>query len=198
MRVDLRSDMLSRPTPAMRRAMEAMECPGDVIEIRKVKEFERVHGAILPGGESTTIYRLLRDFELFEPLRRRVLIEKIPVLGTCAGMVLLACEGDEQVERSGTKLLGLVDAKVCRNAFGRQRESFEAPVVIEGMEEPFPAVFIRAPAYERVWGDAKVLASMGDRIILARQDNVLASAFHPELTGDLRLHGIFLNMVRRE
>ena len=130
---------------------------------------------------------------MFRMLRERA-GDGIPVFGTCAGMVLLASRGDEQVEKTRTELLKLVDADVVRNAFGRQKESFEAEVDVKGLEKPYHAVFIRAPAYTRVSKEVKILSRIGDRIILCRRDNILASAFHPELTGDLRIHRLFLDM----
>ena len=182
---------------AMRTAMNAHGYEGEVLSIRSVDVLRTVDGVVLPGGESTAIYKLLRDFGLFDVLRERAANHNTPIFGTCAGMVLLASEGDEQVERSGTGLLGLVSAKVSRNAFGRQRESFEGMVDVKGLTKQYPAVFIRAPAYEKVWGEAEILAEIGGMIVLARQRNVLASAFHPELTGDHRIHGMFLEMIGR-
>ena len=184
---------VSEHVNAMRRAMDSLGYGGEVISIRKERDLAGVDGAILPGGESTTIYRMLRDFELFEPLRERCVKEKFPVFGTCAGMVLLAKEGDDQVAKTKTRLLGLIDAEVCRNAFGRQKESFETHIDIPGLDTPFPAVFIRAPAYVRTWGETEVLATFKGKVILARQENVLASAFHPELTRDFRIHRLFLD-----
>jgi 5'-phosphate synthase pdxT subunit len=116
----------------------------------------------------------------------------MPVLGTCAGLVLLAREADEEVRRTGTHLLGLMDLAVVRNAFGRQRESFEAELRLglEGKEfkAPFNAVFIRAPMITRVWGKCKALASVEEGIVMAEQGHIMAAAFHPELTDDSRIH----------
>jgi 5'-phosphate synthase pdxT subunit len=119
----------------------------------------------------------------------------MPVLGTCAGCILLASQGDVDVEKSATRLLGLMNMKVNRNAFGRQRESFETWLDIQGFEVPYRAVFIRAPAIEKVWEKCEALANVGDRIVLASQDNLLAAAFHPELTNDSRIHILFLDMI---
>lgn len=179
---------------AMKRAMDSLGYGGEVISIRKKRALLEVDGAILPGGESTAIYRLLCEFGLFGLLKERCVNEKLPIFGTCAGMVLMAKEGDEQVTRTNTQLLGLIDAKVRRNAFGRQKESFETNIEIPGLARPFPAVFIRAPAYERTWGKAEVLSTLKDQVVLARQENVLASAFHPELTNDFRVHRMFLDL----
>ena len=117
------------------------------------------------------------------------------MMGTCAGCVLLAKEGDDEVERTDTKLLGLMDMGVDRNAFGRQRESFEAPLEIKGLDSPFPGVFIRGPVIRRVWGKCEVLSQYKDKIVMARQDNLLALSFHPELSGNSRVHEMLLGLV---
>jgi pyridoxal 5'-phosphate synthase pdxT subunit len=179
---------------ALQNAMNGLGITGSVITVRRPEELAQVSCVVIPGGESTTISKLLRRFELHEPLVRRGR-EGMPILGTCAGCVLLAKEGDLEVERTGTKLLGLMDMGVDRNAFGRQRESFEAPLDIRGMNAPFPGVFIRGPVIKRVWGDCEVLARYGDKIVMARQKNFLALSFHPELSGDARIHEMLLSMV---
>jgi 5'-phosphate synthase pdxT subunit len=119
-----------------------------------------------------------------------------PIFGTCAGMVLLAKEGGKQVQRTGQKLLGLMDMEVCRNAFGRQRESFESEIEIQGIGN-YPGIFIRAPVVERVWGKCNVLSTFEGKIIAAQQDNLFATSFHSELTDDLRVHRLFLRIIRR-
>jgi len=136
----------------------------------------------------------LKNFGLLSSLKYRCIEDRMPIFGTCAGMVLLAKKGDEQVKKTNTELLGLIDARVERNAFGRQKESFESPIEIVGLKTPYPAVFIRAPSYIDTWGDVEVLSRIENKIVLARQGNVLASAFHPELTMDARLHELFLKM----
>lgn len=179
---------------ALQSAMAGLGIAGSVITVRRPEELAQVSCVVIPGGESTTISKLLRRFELHEPLVQRGL-EGMPILGTCAGCVLLAKEGDLEVEKTGTRLLGLMDMGVDRNAFGRQRESFEAPLDIKGMSSPFPGVFIRGPSIRKVWGDCEVLASHGDKIVMARQGNKLALSFHPELAGDARIHEMLLRMV---
>lgn len=179
---------------AMERALDLLGIEGKVGPIVNTNMLAEVDGVVLPGGESSTIYRLLRDSGMFELLQRRCRVEKMPILGTCAGMVLLAKKGDVQVASSNTNLLGFMDVSVIRNAFGRQKYSFEAMLDIVGENEPFPAVFIRAPAYDRVFGDVQVLARVDELIVLAKQNNILACSFHPELTEDTRIHGLFLNM----
>ena len=185
---------VSEHISAMKRAMNGLGYAGDVIPVRNKVNLMNVDGAILPGGESTTISRLLKNFGLLSSLKYRCIEDRMPIFGTCAGMVLLAKKGDEQVKKTNTELLGLIDARVERNAFGRQKESFESPIEIVGLKTPYPAVFIRAPSYIDTWGDVEVLSRIENKIVLARQGNVLASAFHPELTMDARLHELFLKM----
>jgi 5'-phosphate synthase pdxT subunit len=166
-----------------------------VIPIRKIDELHKVSGVIIPGGESTTISKLLVKFGLFESIIKRSEDEQLPILGTCAGCIVLANEGDSEVDKTETKLLKLMSMRVTRNAFGRQRESFESEIQIEGFDTPYHAVFIRAPLIEKVWDSCKVLATLENKIIMARQDNLLAATFHPELTDDLRVHKYFLDMI---
>lgn len=182
---------------ALRLALARRGLAGEVVNVRRPAQLAAVQGLVMPGGESTTISKLLRKFELHEPLARRAAEEGFPVLGTCAGAILLSSEGDAQVEKTETRLLGLMDMQVDRNAFGRQRESFEASVDLKGLDAPFPAVFIRAPAIVRTWGRCEETARLGDAIVGARQGNLTALAFHPELTGDTRVHEAFVDVVRR-
>lgn len=162
--------------------------------IRKKNQLDSVHGIILPGGESTTISRFLQQNGLAEEIKKRVKNNSLAVMGTCAGCVILASrlvEKDKEVS-----LLGLMDMEVERNAFGRQRESFEDQIEIKGMESSFPAVFIRAPIITSVWGDCRLLAQVEMFGVIAEQNNLLALSFHPELTNDTRMHEYFLSMVR--
>ncbi|EUJ21848.1 pyridoxal 5'-phosphate synthase glutaminase subunit PdxT [Listeria aquatica] len=157
------------------------------VSVKRPEQLEALDGLILPGGESTTMRRLMKRFGLFEPLRTFHQAGK-GILGTCAGMVLAARETD-----SGEESLSLIDAKVIRNGFGRQKESFEAPLAIEGISGgPFQAVFIRAPYLEQLGKKPEVLARIDEKIVAARQENVLVAAFHPELTDDLRLLEYFI------
>jgi pyridoxal 5'-phosphate synthase pdxT subunit len=149
-----------------------------------------IDGVIIPGGESTTIGKLAERFGLLEPLRRRI-DDGMAVFGTCAGLIFLAGSVTE-----GTQpLLGALDIVVQRNAFGRQNDSFEADLEVEGLEEPFHAVFIRAPWVEKTGAAVEVLARVGDHPVMVRQDRILATSFHPELTADDRIHRIFLDLV---
>jgi len=187
----------SEHVDAVRAAFARAGIDGRVATVRRREELEALDGLIMPGGESTTISKLLRTFDLHDLLVRRATQEDFPILGTCAGMILLSTEGDGQVERTDTRLLGLMDMSVNRNAFGRQRESFEASLDIKGFDAPVPGVFIRAPAITRTWGACEALGTLGEHIVAAQQGNRLAIAFHPELTGDTRVHERFVDMVRR-
>lgn len=169
------------------------KCNCESVWIRKHRQLETVHALIIPGGESTTISRLLIESGMLK--RVRELGEQgMPIYGTCAGLVLLAKEGCEQVERTGQELLKLMDMRVCRNAFGSQRESFEAEIEIDGIGK-YPGVFIRAPAIEKTWGKCMPLANFEGKIVAAKQNNLLATSFHPELTDDKRIHEFFLELV---
>ncbi len=179
---------------ATERAMRSMGIEGSAFAVRKDSELDGADAIILPGGESTTISRLLIRFGIHQRIIEMA-GEGTPIMGTCAGLVLMAKEGDEEVERTGTKLLGLMDMAVDRNAFGRQRESFEARLEVKGLDSPFPGVFIRAPVIRRTWNGCEVLARHGGDIVMARQGKLLALSFHPELSGDLRVHEMLLRMV---
>ncbi len=159
------------------------------IEIRDAAALDTVDGLVLPGGESTTMSMLLERAELLEPLRAR-LAAGLPTLGTCAGLILLSRETVDG--RPDQHVLGAIDITSRRNAYGTQIESFETDIDVVGLDEPFHAVFIRAPVVERVGPGVEVLASIDDRPVLCRQDHVTVAAFHPELSGDDRLHRRFL------
>ncbi|MGW1496167.1 pyridoxal 5'-phosphate synthase glutaminase subunit PdxT [Streptomyces sp. NPDC002402] len=162
--------------------------------VRRPEELAEVDGLVLPGGESTTMSKLAVLFGMMEPLRERI-AAGMPVYGTCAGLIMVA---DKILDpRSGQETLGGIDMIVRRNAFGRQNESFEAAVEVAGVDGgPVEGVFIRAPWVESVGAQAEVLAEHGGHIVAVRQGNVLATSFHPELTGDHRVHGLFVDMVR--
>jgi 5'-phosphate synthase pdxT subunit len=173
----------------------------DAVTVRRAEELAAVDGLVLPGGESTTIVKLARVFELFEPLKARI-EDGLPVYGSCAGMILLA----DRVDAEGSPLeatFGGIDMTVRRNAFGRQIDSFEEDLAVDGVEgEPMRAVFIRAPWVREVGAAATAIGhvSTGEhagRIVAVRQANLLATSFHPELTGDGRIHAYFCKMVRQ-
>jgi pyridoxal 5'-phosphate synthase pdxT subunit len=163
----------------------------DAVEVRTTDELAAVDRLILPGGESTTMSKLLESGGLFDAVDAR-LHEGMPAFGTCAGMIMLS--KDVLDGRPDQRSFGVLDIAVRRNAFGRQVDSFETDLDVEGLGM-VPAVFIRAPYVERVDNDVEVLARVDDHPVLCRQGHVLAAAFHPELSGDLRLHEFFLREV---
>lgn len=165
-----------------------------VIAVKKSEDLENIKALIIPGGESTTISKLIRKFQMFEPIRSKAL-DGIPIMGTCAGCVLLAKEGGKEVEATEMELFALMDYEVERNAFGRQRNSFEAPLKINGIDHPVKGVFIRAPAIKKVWGRCKVLSTFEEKIVMVQQDNMMALSFHPELTDDTSIHEMFLDIL---
>ncbi|RLK62054.1 pyridoxal 5'-phosphate synthase glutaminase subunit PdxT [Actinokineospora cianjurensis] len=182
----------------------ALEAGGaEVITVRRESELAEVDGLVLPGGESTTISRLLATFDLLDPLRAR-LAAGLPAYGSCAGLILLA---EKVIDgRPDQHQLGGLDVIVRRNAFGRQVDSYEEDLQVTGVDgPPVHAVFIRAPWVESAGPTVEVLARVPDtraagaaagRIVAVRQGNVLATSFHPELTGDARVHRLFVDMVR--
>jgi 5'-phosphate synthase pdxT subunit len=147
---------------------------------------------VLPGGESTTMSRLLETSGLFAPIGELIARGR-PVLGTCAGMILLA--GEVADGRPDQRSFAAVDIAVRRNGYGRQVDSFEADIDVAGMDEPFHAVFIRAPKVERVGGGVEVLATHQDVPVLVRQDAIMLASFHPEITGDTRVHRHFVQLI---
>jgi 5'-phosphate synthase pdxT subunit len=159
------------------------------IEVRTPTDLADVDCLAIPGGESTTIGLLARSAGLVAPIRDRA-AAGMPILGTCAGMIVLAREVE-----GGEPLLGLLDATVRRNAYGRQNESFETDVAVRGIDAPVRAVFIRAPVVERVGPTVAVLAEHGGRPVVIEQGNLVAAAFHPELVGEARLHAYVLGKV---
>jgi len=162
-------------------------------QVRRPEDLDRVDALVMPGGESTTMTRLLGTTELFEPIAER-LASGMPVFGTCAGMILLAT--DVLDGRPDQRSFCAVDMAVRRNGYGRQIDSFEADVAVVGEDEPLHAVFIRAPKVESVGGGVDVLAAHDGVPVLARSGAVLVASFHPELTDDRRVHAMFLDMVR--
>lgn len=166
-------------------ALEKLEC--EPVEVRRPSQLEALDGLVIPGGESTTISKGIGSYGLADPIRAFAASGR-PVLGTCAGLIVLDREH-----------LGLMDIKARRNAFGRQVKSFEADVHVRGLgDEPLRAVFIRAPWIESYGERVEVLAEWDGHAVVARERNLLASAFHPELTDDLRLHALFLAGAARE
>jgi 5'-phosphate synthase pdxT subunit len=171
------------------------EAGADSVTVRRRAELDSVDALVIPGGESTAMSKLLREFELLEPLRAR-LADGMPAYGSCAGMILLATEiTDAGVPGREALPLGAIDMTVRRNAFGRQVDSFEGDLTFEGLDGPMHAVFIRAPWVERVGPSVEVLARVAGHPVAVRQGRTLATAFHPEMTGDRRVHRLFVDSL---
>lgn len=171
----------------------------EAVRVRLPQDLDRCDGLVLPGGESTTMYKLARTFELFEPLQARI-AAGMPTFGTCAGMIMLADRIEDGIV--GQETFGGLDVTVRRNAFGRQVDSFETDLTFDSFEAPVHAVFIRAPRVDKRADDVQVLARVpaGDSaegaIVAVRQGPLLATAFHPEVASDDRIHRYFLDLVR--
>ena len=158
-------------------------------EVRQLKDMDGIDAMIIPGGESTTMGKLLNEWHMLEPLRERIM-QGMPVYGSCAGLILLC----RTIENSDQPRLGVLDATVRRNAFGRQVDSFETELSMpEVGADPVPAVFIRAPVLISVGPEVRVLAEVKGQAVAVRQNNILATSFHPELTPDTRMHSYFLS-----
>jgi pyridoxal 5'-phosphate synthase pdxT subunit len=198
------------PADAARPTIGVLALQGDVAEhlkaldaagarpvpVRRPAELDDVAGLVIPGGESTTIWKLAAIFDLMEPLRKR-LGSGMPAFGSCAGMIMLADRVEDGIE--GQETFGGIDVTVRRNAFGRQVDSFESDITLTGLGGPeFRAVFIRAPWVEQTGDSVEIIGteSRTGRIVAVRQGPALATAFHPELTPDLRIHKLFVDMVR--
>jgi 5'-phosphate synthase pdxT subunit len=169
----------------------------DATAVRRPAELEACDGLVIPGGESTTMFKLARTFDLLEPIRQRIK-EGLPVFGTCAGMIMLADRIVDGIADQET--LGGLDITVRRNAFGRQVDSFEGDLTLSGFSEPVHAVFIRAPWVEQTGPEVEVLGRVeggpaAGRIVAVRQGSLLATSFHPEVGGDDRVHRLFLDLI---
>jgi 5'-phosphate synthase pdxT subunit len=162
----------------------------NVVLVKSVKSLSTVSGLIIPGGESTTMYRLIKEFGLFDAIRQRGL-EGMPIMGTCAGLIIISNDDPNERVRS----LGLLNVQVRRNAYGRQAESFFEEIDIDGIGK-FNAVFIRAPQIEK-WNNVTVLAKYDGMPVMVKDGNIIGLTFHPELTEDPRIHEMFLDNIRR-
>lgn len=177
---------------AVREHVKSVEASGaEAVVVKRIEQLEEIDGLILPGGESTTMRRLIDKYDFMEPLRTFAKSGK-PMFGTCAGMILLAKTliGYDEAH------IGAMDITVERNAFGRQKDSFEAALSIKGVGEDFVGVFIRAPYVVDIADDVEVLSTHGDRMVAVRQGPFLAASFHPELTDDHRVTAYFVEMVK--
>lgn len=169
------------------------ELGAETVLVKLQSHLEGLDGLVIPGGESTSIGKLLREYKLIDPIRTLV-AQGLPVFGTCAGMIVMAktIAGGEEPH------LGIMDVEVSRNSFGRQKDSFETQLDIPVLgEESFPAVFIRAPHIAGVGDNVTVLSRYQDRVVAVQQDNLLALSFHPELTNDNRLHAYFVSVIEQ-
>ena len=162
---------------------------GNSVQVRRPEDLEGISALVIPGGESTTIGRLATLYGLIDPLRK-VIAGGLPTFGTCAGLILLAMDavGDSPPQ------LESLDVVVARNAFGRQNDSFETPIAVDGLAAPFVGVFIRAPQIVKIGPEVEILATYDEQTVMVRQGNILACAFHPELTDDIRIHEMLLTM----
>jgi 5'-phosphate synthase pdxT subunit len=176
---------------AVREHVKCLEAPNtEVVVVKKVEQLADLDGLVFPGGESTTMRRLIDLYGFFEPLKQYA-AEGKPMFGTCAGLILMA----DTIVGQDTGHLSVINMKVQRNAFGRQRESFETDLHVTGVGEDIRAVFIRAPLILEVGDNVEVLSKYKDEIVAARQGNFLACSFHPELTDDHRFHQYFVSIV---
>jgi 5'-phosphate synthase pdxT subunit len=177
---------------AVREHIHSIEaCGAEGVVVKKVNQLEEVDGLIIPGGESTTMRRLIDKYDFLEPLKKFAQDGK-PMFGTCAGLIILA----KNLVGYSEPHLGLLDVTVERNSFGRQKDSFEAELMVTGVGEDFVGVFIRAPHIVEVGEDVEILSKHNGRIVAARQGQFLGCSFHPELTDDHRMTQLFVNMVK--
>jgi pyridoxal 5'-phosphate synthase pdxT subunit len=177
---------------AFREHCEVLDALGvDVVEVRLPEHLSGLDALFIPGGESTTIGKLLDTSGLREPLHA-ALTDGLPAFGTCAGLILLATDVRHAGDTTSATALDVLDCTVVRNAYGRQRESFEARLAVDGLDGGFPGVFIRAPVVEHVGDTVEILATHDAHPVLLRDGTIWAATFHPELSGDLRLHQRFL------
>ena len=184
---------VSEHIQSVKNAFKELNLKGNVLVVRQKSQIKQIDALILPGGESTTISKMLVKSGIYNIIINRAENDDLPIMGTCAGCVLLSKKitGDTQ----DINLLKIMDMEVQRNAFGRQRESFEKEIYINDLSKPYHAVFIRAPIIKKTWGKCEILGEIDKKIIAARQDRHLAFSFHPELTDDLKLHQYFLEII---
>ena len=184
---------VSEHISSTRKALENLGIRGEVVWVRRRRDLEGVSGLILPGGESTTISKLMERNGIFDEVRRLGL-EGVPIMGTCAGLILLAKTVLGAIP--GQRFLKLLDAEVARNAYGRQVDSFEAPIRLTFSDQPFQGIFIRAPRILKLYGKARPIAYRGEEVVGAEEGNLIGLAFHPELADDTRVHEYFIEKIR--
>jgi len=174
------------------KTLQKLGIEGRVVQVRRPRELEEVSALIIPGGESTTISKLMDRNRIFDKVKR-LGEEGLPIMGTCAGLILLAKKVQGAIESQ--RFLELLDVEVSRNAYGRQVDSFEAPLTLTFSNKPFPGVFIRAPRILKIFGRAKPIAYYREEVVGVEQDNLIGLTFHPELSDDTRLHEYFLKKI---
>ncbi|MBN2603807.1 MAG: pyridoxal 5'-phosphate synthase glutaminase subunit PdxT [Candidatus Thermoplasmatota archaeon] len=184
---------VSEHLESMRKALKEKNICGNVSVVNNEKNLNAVDALILPGGESTTISRLIQESNLRDVLCARIKNHNLPIMGTCAGCVILASEISDK--RSDIFPLNAISMQVARNAFGRQKQSFEKQIEIKGFENSFNAVFIRAPIIKKIWSGCNSLSEIEEGIIMVQEKEFLAMSFHPELTNDTRVHCYFIDMI---
>lgn len=178
-------------------AMKKEEINGRIIPIKHRGIIPECDGIVIPGGESTTLCRLMKKEGIDTELKNAAQKNK-PILATCAGLIAIAKKGGKEAEQTNQELLGIIDLEVDRNAFGRQRESFETEVTINFLKNPYNAIFIRAPKITRVGKDVETIATLNNNdIIAAKHKNTIALSFHPELTNDTRIHQHYIKLIKR-
>ena len=184
-------------TISIKKALDELKVDGKVIDVKTPEDIQKLDGLIIPGGESTTIGQLSLVNSSLKVIKEKI-AKNMPVLGICAGMILLSKSADDRVVgKTNQPLLEVLDIKLERNSFGRQRESFEAEVSMDSIGIPkFQGVFIRAPAVSDTGSDVQVLAKFNEKIVAIKKGNVIGTAFHPELTPDASLHKYFVNLVK--
>ena len=167
-------------------------CGVEPIEVKKAEDMDNIYGLIIPGGESSTIGKLIEEYGLDREIKRKYELG-MPIYGTCAGAILLA----KNILGKPQPKLGLMDISIKRNDYGRQINSFETLLDVDEFNEPFHGVFIRAPVIHTSYNGAKIMAKFENKAVLVKQGNLLVSTFHPELTNDIRIHKYFVNMIRK-
>ena len=184
---------ISEHVNSMNKIFKKQNINGNISIIKSKNEINLIDALIIPGGESTTISKFLFKLGIYNKILNRIREKNLPIMGTCAGCILLSSELSNNTK--DIKLLNAMDMKVIRNAFGRQKESFEKQIKFEMFNKPFNAIFIRAPIIDKVWGNCKILGKINNNIIMTQQEIYLSLAFHPELSNDLRIHEYFLKIV---
>lgn len=184
---------ISEHIDTMKKSLKEKKIKGKVKQIKNKSQLDEIQGLIIPGGESTTISRIIYSSGLYDKIKNKIKNNDLAVMGTCAGCVILSSKITNN--KKDVKILKVMDIQVQRNFFGRQKQSFERKLKIKGFEKPFNAVFIRAPAITKIGDKCKILSKIDKYIVMTRQDKILALSFHPELTNDLRIHNYFLDMI---